>query len=233
MNPETDATSEADASVEVEPVGVDEIVRQERVRGIFDSRRKCRKARSEAKAMKNKGLYDHPQHYREHLNKGTAVYRDHLEAYVREVESLCSQTDEGRRLWNRRDFGSFGVQPDVEEVPGDTDNIRLKDGTPLAEKVEGQQVPVRGLNSLFELSPPFEVEFEITVPSAGLGRGETRKTLKTNREIPIPILDKMFGAVNGYLAEIGFGVEVGKAEKNTKLDDDLINEVEQWRREHL
>jgi hypothetical protein len=43
----------------------------------------------------------------------------------------------------------------------------------------------------------------------------------------------MYAATNGYLAEIGLDVSVGKAEQRTKFDDDLVDELRQWRKENL
>jgi len=46
-------------------------------------------------------------------------------------------------------------------------------------------------------------------------------------------LDRMHSEVNGYLSKVGFGIEIDESDSRTKLDDDLLNEVEQWRRANL
>lgn len=219
----SDAETDTDAGIEVEAVDVDEIVRQERVRAIFDARRECRDKRSKAKA----------QTYQGRTNVGRALYRDAVEGYVREVQTFLTQTEKGETLWNDFHFGTIDVTPSVEEVPGNTDKKRLDDGTIIAKAPDGREIPVRGLNALFELSPPFTARFEVVTESVGRGRRETSKKLNVEREIPIRILDQMFAAINQYLADIGFDIEVGKSQQHTKLDDDLLEEVEQWRRENV
>jgi len=201
-----DADTDAPPEVKAEAVDVDEIVRQERVRAIFDARRECREARTEAKDHKRAG----------YVADARAIYRDRLEAYVREVESLCSQTPEGRQLWNQRNFGEIDITPTVEDAPGDTDLVRLQDGTFVHSAPDGRMRQVEGLSALFELSPPIPARFEVQVAQ---GRDRTVvKTLQIDRDIPIAVLDQMFGAVNGYLAEIGFDIDVETAETTATAD---------------
>jgi hypothetical protein len=89
--------------VEMETVGVDEMVRQERVRSIFQSKRDCREART--KASNEVAIGD--------ADAGAIIYRNALETYIREVEPLFSQTKKGRRYWSEYDFGEL-----VEHVAG-------------------------------------------------------------------------------------------------------------------
>jgi hypothetical protein len=218
--PETETD---DPQIEVEAVDVDEIVRQERVRSIFESRRQTREARNAGKEAKAEGV----------AKRGRAHYRNALEGYVREVEPLCSQTAAGRRLWSKHNFGTIDITPTVEEVPGDTDAQRLRDGTLIRSAPDGREIQIRGLKALFNLSPPFTAQFAVNVQTDGWDSQKEVKQLQVDRDFPFAVLDGMFSAVNGYLAEIGFDVQVGQAQKHTKLDDDLLSEVEQWRRENL
>jgi hypothetical protein len=194
-------------SLDVETVGIDEIVRQERVRSIFEARKVCREKRLEAKE-----------------NGDRSLYRDALEGYIREVESLFQQTEDGKQYWNAYDFGTMVLTPHKSDTR-EYDEIRS-----VSKKHE---VDFTGLVSLFEVGDPMVRETEIYVPHPGRGRGTTVERIVFARRVPFKTLDAMFSATNSYLSEIGFGVQVDKAQQNTKLDDDLMEEVEQWRRENL
>lgn len=221
-----EAPDAADAAgVDVEPVGVDEMVRQERIRSIFDARQVCRQKRTEAKKHASVGESD----------KASVVFRSPLESYVREVEPLFKQTPEGKTYWDEHNFGQITLKPEAKPCPGNTDKWSLasNDDAILNGPPSGRKIPVRGVNSLFELSPPITAEFTVSTTRSGLDRGTTAVTENVWRQIPMSILDEMFAVTNAYLSELGFGIDIQEGEKKTKLDDDLINEVEKWRRENL
>lgn len=222
MSSEQTAADVDAAEVEMETVGVDEMVRQERVRSIFQSKRDAREART--KASNEAALGD--------TLAGPVVYRNALESYIREVEPLFSQTDKGRQYWNRYDFGTLDLRPRHENVPDTSAEYGvIESATPEADRDE--RIQLLGLRSLFELDTPMRVPFQLASQSNRLGGGFTTKEVISENPLPLRSLDEMYAVTNGYLAEIGFGVEVGKAEQHTKLDDDLLDEVEQWRRENL
>lgn len=210
--------------LEVETVGIDEIVRQERVRSIFESRRDCRQRRTKAKTEFGVNRDD----------KWKVAYRSSLESYIREVEPLFSRTSEGHRCWNEHDFGAVDLTPRHEELK----NSNRRSGRIEPDRIargpkDGRRVHLRGLRSLFELETPHRAYFEVVSGDSGLRRGDGIEHVTVERDIPMRQLDEMFAVTNGYLAKIGLGVEVGKASQNTKLDDDLLEEVDQWRRENL
>jgi hypothetical protein len=209
--------------VEMETVGVDEMVRQERVRSIFQAKADCREART--KASNEAAIGD--------SNAGAIIYRNALETYIREVEPLFSQTDKGRRYWSDHHFGTIDVRPRHENVD-ETNRATgvIENATPVDDE-QREKIDLVGLRSLFDAPTPLRVPFELFVKQKFRGGGLKCHETVSERNIPIQTLDKMYAVTNGYLAEIGFGVEVGKAEQHTKLDDDLLDEVEAWRRENL
>lgn len=213
----------APSEVEMETVGVDEMVRQERVRSIFQSKRDCREART--KASNEVAIGD--------ADAGAIIYRNALETYIREVEPLFSQTKKGRRYWSEYDFGEIDLRPRHESVEETSrDSGVIKD----ADRTDGgpTHLQLRGLRSLFEIDTPISASFSIVYKDSGTRSNKlTSAETVSQQNISIQTLDKMYAVTNGYLGEIGFGVEVGKAEQNTKLDDDLLEEVEAWRRENL
>lgn len=214
--------------LQVEAVDVDEMIRRERIRSLFDARKRCREVRSDSKIE-----FDGQE-----TDVGNMAYRTVLESYIREAEALFSQTEDGRRYWSERDFGTVTVPLPVEassmngtpyQVPGSGEEYPIG----VLEQPEPKTVDMIGLKSLFETDSPITATFEFPSPHPGLGRGQTYETETIKKAIPYQILDKMFARTNGYLAELGIGIEIDETDKQTKIDDDLIREVEQWRRENL
>lgn len=211
--------------VKVKPVGIDEMVRQERVRSIFDARNTCRKQRTKAKRASALG----------EDAAAPIIYQTALESYIREVEPLFSQTENGRQYWTEHKFGTMHVSPDVEYKSNSHGQyvVLNQTGSKIAGEIPQTTVEVRGLKSLFELGSPMSFQMDCITQARGRGRGNSRERITVEKALSVDILDEMYAVTNGYLGEIGFGVEVGKAEQHTKLDDDLLDEVEQWRRENL
>jgi hypothetical protein len=217
---ETAADTAAD--IEMETVGVDEMVRQERVRSIFEAKREAREARTKGGNEEAVG----------HSKVGAVIYRNALETYIREVEPLFSQTPKGRHYWTDHDFGEVDLRPRHEDIDRSNQQTGvIRRARPIGEQKEKQRM--EGIRSLFDAPTVFRVSFRVPVESKRRGHDETYRERVSKTQIPIDVLDEMYAVTNGYLAEIGFGVEVGKAEQHTKLDDDLLDEVEAWRRENL
>lgn len=214
-------TSSDDPKVEVETVGVDEIVRQERVRSIFDARQACRDYRMKVKTEITTGGEQ----------SASTLYRNALESYIREVEPLFFETEEGRDYWEKHDFGVLDLTPRAEDL--DVSPEKFRKCTILEQPPEGRRVKIRGLRMLFKLSTPHRCQFEMSIPSKGLNRGDIVRVATVGRYMPVATLDEMFAVTNRYLAEIGFGVHVQQAQQNTKLDEGIMEEVEQWRAENL
>jgi len=221
----TDAERAAEAeTVEMETVGVDEIVRQERVRSIFDAKRDCRETRT--KATNSAAAGD--------VNAGSIIFRNALETYIREVEPLFAQTEQGRRYWSDRDFGVVDVRPRHDEVDADNGGGNGRVPEENLDSDKQAKIDLRGLGSLFEHDTPVTVSWSVrTIDTSRMTNRTTVASTTVRRNIPMRALDRMYSVVNGYLAEIGFGVEVNQAQKNTKLDDDLLDEVADWRDENL
>lgn len=209
--------------IEMETVGVDEMVRQERVRSIFQAKRDCREQRT--KATNEAAVQDD--------KLGSIIFRNALESYIREVEPLFSKTEQGRRYWKTYDFGTLDLRPRHENTTRTEKQYGVIEDANPKGGVSNTKMKLQGIQSLFDLETPVRVDFNIEVPSTRRGYDHTYADVVSESHIPITSLDKMYAVTNGYLAEIGFGVEVGKAEQHTKLDDDLLDEVEKWRRENL
>lgn len=218
--PETDA----EPDVEFGAVDVDEIVRQERVRSIFESRRECREQRTTAKKHLSVG----------DRSNASIMYRGALESYIREVEPLFAQTEQGVRYWKETNFGVLDLRPSFSELPG---SHSQRGAVPdwRIENADGRRLELQlaGVGSIFELDTPVESTLRVFVDSPRRGGGTTEKTVTTESHVPFRVLDEMYAVTNSYLREIDFGIEIGETQKNTKLDDDLLDEVADWRDANL
>jgi len=201
---------------DVAAVDVDDIVRQKRLNSLFDSKKACKETRRKAQ---NLTTSEEGAEY-----EASSYYRHAIETYVRDAEALFSQSESGRAYWSTYDFGDFDVSPTVrqEQQPGDhggTRQIVVKsDGTTHAVRGEipTETISVRGLNSLFELPSPISSTFKLVVSSKRFGQRETTLTTTVEQQIPFQILDKMYAATNGYLAEIGLDVSVDLADSTAE-----------------
>lgn len=224
-----DVGEEADDTLDVEAVDVDDTIRRSRLTSLFDARDNCRLIREKVQtvaATENKSRVSANSHY-----------RHAIETYVREVEPLFAQTDAGKRYWSTYDFGEITLSPDVEvRSPRRDDHdvyVLAETGQKLKQDLPEQVMEVRGLNTLFELDSPIVTTFELAVSSRAFGKSSTMRTQTVRRQVPFKVLDRMYSAVNGYLAQIGIGVSVDEGSARTTIDDSLIEEVQQWRQDNL
>lgn len=198
--------SETD-EVPVEAVDTEDMVRRERLGSIFEARRECRSVRRKSQnvvASESKATYVANSHY-----------RHALETYIREVESLLSQTDEGQEYWNSTKYGEMSLSPAVENSSARRGGNRRKlsktehylKGAPPTKEID-----LVGLKCLFELPSPIVFEADCHVESKAFGGGREVVTVQVEGQIDFHILDQMYATVNGYLSKIGLDVEIGKAE---------------------
>lgn len=194
--------------VPVEAVDTEDMIRRERYRAIFEARRECRDIRRKTQNLVSSD--------KEATYIANSHYRHALETYIREVESLLSQTEEGRRYWSDHDFGELQVSPAVEySSAGDTGTPRKKlvqTGSHLAGDLPEKKIDLTGLKCLFELSSPIVFEADCVVRPSRLGGGTDSETIQVESQIDFHTLDQMYAVTNGYLSKIGLDVEIGKAE---------------------
>lgn len=205
MSSYNNTSDDDETGVQVQAVDVDEIVRRRRMRSIFDAKEDCQEART--KAHNNKAVGD--------LEVARIVFRGALETYVREVEPLFSQTEQGRRYWTDYDFGELVVSPTVETEQskrrgGGTRRTLAKTGSEIAGEVPSERFALTGLKSLFELPSPITFEARCRVKSSGFSGGYSSDSITVKRHLPVGKLDEMYAVTNGYLGEIGLDIEVSR-----------------------
>jgi len=215
MRPDTDTTDD-EAELEVEAVDVDDIVRQERIRAIFDAKRECREVRHKAENVAAEDAKE--------TRPAATHFRHVVESFARETETLFSRTERGREYWTEYDFGTVVLQPDtyLKDTPRGTKRHLPRPGKDTKDRVVSGDLPteklqISGLNSLFETDSPIVREMEVVVnPFGDFGRSATDEcTVATRNQIDFRILDQMYATINAYLSHIGLGVEVEADDANT------------------
>jgi len=187
---------------------VDEHIDARRVKDLFDARRQVREDRRAAKS--------------EHHTNDTSLaeclagYRQSVETYLMEAQSLLQQTPEGRHLWQKDSYGTLTLDVDTRGGgPHDDPEVRVPSrDEPGAEWVtavkdipDPVEIELTGLRSLLMLDDPVAQTFEITTRN---GRHELETRVVPVREQPDwQALDDMVLTVNGYLAQLGVDLSVG------------------------
>jgi hypothetical protein len=193
--------------IPVEAVDAEDMIRRERYRAIFEARRECRDIRRKTQNLVSSD--------KEATYIANSHYRHAIETYIREVESLLSQTEEGRRYWSDYDFGTMTVRPAVEtSSTGDGQSRKklVRTGSYLRRSPPEREVELVGLKCLFETSSPLTFEADCYVDGHAFGEGLDVETVNVETQIDFHTLDEMYAVVNGYLSKIGLDVEIGKAE---------------------
>ena len=194
-----------DDTIPVEAVDTEDMVRNRRLRAIFDAKSECREVRRKVQTLVSD---DERATY-----SATSHFRHALETCIREVEPLFSQSEAGRRYWTQYDFGELYVSPAVEytsspERDRGQHRKQIQTGSYLVEDPPEKRVDLTGLECLFELPSPVVYDADCMVESSAFGEGNTLETVQVKRQIDFQTLDEMYAVVNGHLAELGLDIEV-------------------------
>ena len=200
----------------------EEFIQSRRLRDIFETRKEVREQRLIAKKHSLSNGHDSEQ-------VGAKLYRIAVENYLTELRPLFLTDELGKRYWFEADFGTVVVEPPVYEKPrrGKTDLYLEQSETSKPLKVRNniqpKEIKLTGLNCLFELSQPLQVEFGVRaggVGKFGIGsKGGTAQTAVSEALIPFDKLDLILNAANEYLSKRGIELdpEEGLPEDELKL----------------
>jgi hypothetical protein len=200
-------------SVEAKPIDdPEEYVQNQRLKDIFRTRKEVRERRLVAKEYT---LSDSKKGKRE----GAKLYRIAVENYLTELRPLFLTDDLGEQYWYQADLGSVTIEPPVYEKKTGRSNSDYYLATMNSEDMKIKRKPrnkivnLNGLNCLFKLSQPIEVEFSFD--TGGIGEyGIGSKSEITNRvveqHIPFSKLDSILNLTNEYLSERGIELDPEK-----------------------
>lgn len=136
------------------------------------------------------------------------LYQRAVNAYVRELEYLLNppDSDDENEYWHTEPIGEIALP-------------------------NGEVLSVNGLGEYLELPE------ELAVDVGTVEREHYYQLGKTDTETvpvqpPWQLLRSAFRSANAAASSLGLEIEVG-GENRTEISDDLLDEIEQWRKENL
>ena len=249
--PSPDAGGSDDEPAQIVVDDPEDFAKTRQLRTIFDARDDYIDARREANRDHEDGELTFPQ-------KNRRIFR-HLQDLAMTMEPLLRSQDEGREIWNDRTYGVDRQMVAESDLPsfreayqalqevvndstlptGDIDNLleRYKQrkenqtisfGNNIQLDEIKRQIRQRatdwgweteGLSSLGESTPTLTYPVE-----------HGRKGFATTAP-PQEVSDKAFRDLQDFIRTTGLGVKFDE-EQQTKIDDDLLKEVDQWRQQN-
>ena len=230
----------------------EDFAKTRQLRAIFDARDDYIDARREANRAYEDGDIKMPR-------KNRHVFR-YLQDLAMTMEPLLKSYDAGREIWNENTYGvdsSFCAPDDlpdfenarailrgaVSNLPADGDGSRAKQllekyndifdgkyGGNRKERTTKADIrthaaawgwEVQGLGALIEKD--HRLKYRVKDPG--------RDFFKTT-SVPQRISDDAFRDLQDFIRQIGLGVQFDE-EQQTKIDDGLLEEVDEWRRQNV
>jgi hypothetical protein len=199
---------------EVEINDPDDFSTSSRLQQIYQARQELRQMRQEA-----------AQHRKQHPAKAVMFYRTAVESYLMELDTLFTQNDDGRELWNRKQYGTVTIAPpgSYEPAPhtarawrvegiGDHNNNNNNNALTIESKPTPKAVELTGLKSLFKTDSPIRVKFELETTEK-----LTAQTVSVGAHgyVPWTSLNQMVMDANSYVSDLGIGLDIDETDEWT------------------
>lgn len=196
----------------------EELSQKKRVRDILNRRNEVIEARNRATDEQLLG----------EASRAEAVnhYQSRLESLILDLftkfEAFSNAEIDGEHLLYEEQIDTVYVYP-PDELDVDEASI-----APNEEPPEPEPVPIQGLNWFIENDPVVKARFTVESwdpPKTQTGVG--------TRLIPFKTLDKAFIKCVRIIDEMGIDANVQQKEQRTKIDQDLLEEVDEWRQDNV
>jgi hypothetical protein len=190
----------------------DDFSTSSRLQQIYQARQELRQMRQEA-----------AQHRKQHPAKAVMFYRTAVESYLMELDTLFTQNDDGRELWNRKQYGTVTIAPpgSYEPAPhtarawrvegiGDHNNNNNNNALTIESKPTPKAVELTGLKSLFKTDSPIRVKFELETTEK-----LTAQTVSVGAHgyVPWTSLNQMVMDANSYVSDLGIGLDIDETDE--------------------
>ena len=207
------------AEPEQDPQQIDdpeELSQKKRVREILNRRKDVIEARNLAI---------------DEMNLGSATRAEGLAHYQSRIESLiidlwtkfdAEDVDNGKQYLNSEVIDTVQIPPPEELVLQTTD---LAAG---AETPDPKTVTIQGLKWFIENDPVVSASF-----TAYTWNPPGEKTMQNSRYLPISTLDKALVICFKFIDESGIDANLETEEQQTKIDRELLEEVDEWRKQNV
>ena len=229
----------------------EDFAKTRQLRSIFDARDDYIDARRDANRQMEEGKIDFS-------DRNRRVFR-HLQDVAMTMEPLLKSYDAGRQIWEENTYGvdsSFCAPEDipsaeaakktlksqVEELPAEGKGTKARE---LLEKYDEARYSVSmsgpGIKSTESEMRAFVTSWGWEVQGLGrlIEKTHPLKYRSTNSRKSFgmtpptqQISDAAFRDLQDFIRQIGLGVQFDE-EQQTKIDDDLLEEVDEWRRQNV
>lgn len=154
-----------------------------------------------------------------------AFYRSRIESLIIDLWTKFRSEDleTGTKYLEEELIDTIEVPPPAELLPEEGGNLGPGEKPP-----DPQYIEIRGLQWFLEQDGEIQVPF-----TARLNDPPGERTLYQEMEIPISTLDKALLTCIEFLDEAGIDADLVQKEQQTKIDRELLEEVDEWRREHV
>jgi hypothetical protein len=239
---------DADARPTIVVDDPEDYAKTRQLRSIFDARDDYIKARRKANQAYEEGELDFPE-------RNKRVFR-HMQELAMTMGPLLKSYDYGREIWTEHEYG-------VEDDFVDASDLASFDEAMQEAKSGAADLSIQELNQLIERikelrEGPYQLHsgrgsrerqrLRIAATDWGWTTTGVRSllsgtprlafVLKNNENSfgetapPQSVSDQVFQDLQDFIREIGLGVQFSE-EQTTKIDDDLVDEVDTWRQKNL
>lgn len=163
---------------------------------------------------------------------GQATEQTAREYYQSRIESLVidlwtkfenSDMEKGKQYLESEPIDSFQVEPPAELLPADRSDLAAG-----AEYPDPKEYAIEGLNWFIEHDAVIEVPF-----TAYTWNPPGERTVSQQVLIPWESLDRGLITAMKFIDETGIDADLEQKEQQTKIDRELLEEVEEWRQKNV
>lgn len=219
----------------------EDFARTRQLRAIFDARDHYRDVR--------RNPADYTTRSADSPSKQGVVFQA-VQTLIVEIEPLLKEHDDGKELWDNRTYEGSEAAP-VSNVPTYSEAVEiLQEIQPgkISEIVEADVPPAGpgGLdvdewqqNKIISAATPWgSAKIEgLSEAAAGVTWAyPVNMKMEQSHTADAPpkrVSDEIYRDCIEFIQSIGLGVDIEEETTVTKIDDDLIKEVEQWRQQNL
>lgn len=195
----------------------EELSQKKRVRDILNRRNEVLEARNRALDEELLGQTSHEE--------ALGHYQSRIQSLILDLYTKFKglEDDAGEELLEREHIDTITVHPPAEIMPDTQQDMAAGVDPP-----EPKEVPIHGLEWFIENDPVVSAEFTVYSWNPP---GE--KTAIGQRMVPIKTLDKALLACMEFIDRVGIDANLNETEQQTKIDRDLLEEVDKWRQQNV
>lgn len=195
----------------------EELSQRKRIKEILNRRKDVIDARIDAKNMWVSGELDQIEAVR--------LYQNAIQGMILDLRPKIKSSDDvdGETLLEDKAIATVTVHPPVNKIP---DNQR--DFAAGADQPEAKTVTIQGLEWFVHHDPVIQRGFEITTWNP------PQKTEVIGQSIiGFDVLDKALEECIQFVDDSGIDADMEEEEQQTKIDRDLLEEVDEWQNQNV